>query len=97
MVGGERQVRRQLKFVTENTSGTERRSCPSAGVRFFGERLSADLAVGCAVGAGELYVFPDRELRLSCSERGGLTQRLTEFTRRPLATESCHSAALCFF
>jgi hypothetical protein len=30
----------------------------SAGVRFFGERLSADLALAIPLGADELYTFP---------------------------------------
>jgi len=58
MVGGERQVRRNLKVMTENYVWKGGDGVLSAGVRFFGERLSADLAVGFPVGAGEFFAFP---------------------------------------
>lgn len=54
MVGGERRLSRRTKFISENyfapsVSG----ALVSAGVRFFGERLSADFGIGAAVGDGE--------------------------------------------
>ena len=58
MVGGERQVRRNLKVMTENYVWKGGDGVLSAGVRFFGERLSADLAVGFPVGANEFFAFP---------------------------------------
>lgn len=45
MVGGEGQVRRNIKFVTENYIWTGGNGVVTGGVRFFGERLSADLAL----------------------------------------------------
>jgi hypothetical protein len=58
MVGGERQVRRNLKVMTENYIWKGGNGLVSAGVRFFGERLSADLAVGFPLGADEFFAFP---------------------------------------
>ena len=58
MVGGERQVRRNLKLITENYVWKEGHGVASAGVRFFGERLSADLGLAIPIGAEELFVFP---------------------------------------
>jgi hypothetical protein len=57
MVGAERQVRRNLKVITENY-GWRGSGVASVGVRFFGERLSADLALGLPLGADEFYAFP---------------------------------------
>jgi hypothetical protein len=57
MVGAERQVRRNLKVITENY-GWRGSGVASAGVRFFGERLSADLALASPLGIDELYLFP---------------------------------------
>lgn len=59
MVGGDRQVRRNMKFVTENYVWGSGNGILSAGVRFFGDRLSADLALAAPVG-DELggFVFP---------------------------------------
>ena len=57
MLGGEAQVRRNLKFVTENyiwKSG----GIVSGGVRFFGERLSADLGLAMPIGTDEIFAFP---------------------------------------
>ena len=58
MVGGERQVRRNLKVMTENYVWKGGNGLVSAGVRFFGERLSADLALGIPIGADEFFAFP---------------------------------------
>jgi hypothetical protein len=59
MVGGDRQFRRNMKFVTENYVWGSGNGIVSAGVRFFGERLSADLALASPIGeefGG--FVFP---------------------------------------
>lgn len=61
MAGGERRVHRSVKLLTENylwigdgdTSGLV-----SAGIRSFGERLSADVGVAMPVGTGDIWVFP---------------------------------------
>ena len=58
MVGGERQVRRNLKVMTENYIWKGKDGIASAGVRFFGERLSADLALAVPIGSNEIFVFP---------------------------------------
>jgi hypothetical protein len=58
MVGGERQVRRNLKLITENYAWRDGHGVASAGVRFFGERLSADLALAIPLGTEELFAFP---------------------------------------
>ena len=58
MVGGERQVRRNLKLMSENYIWKNGNGVASAGVRFFGERLSADLALGFPIGADEFFAFP---------------------------------------
>ena len=59
MVGGDRQFRRNMKFVTESYVWGSGTGIVSAGVRFFGERLSADLALATPIGdefGG--FVFP---------------------------------------
>ena len=58
MLGGERQVRRNLKLITENYVWKNGNGVVSAGVRFFGDRLSADLAIGVPVGTDEIFAFP---------------------------------------
>jgi hypothetical protein len=58
MVGGEHQVRRNLKLITENYIWKRGNGVASAGVRFFGERLSADLALGIPIGTDEFFAFP---------------------------------------
>lgn len=58
MVGGERQVRRNLKLMSENYLWKDGNGVASAGVRFFGERLSADLALGFPIGSDEFFAFP---------------------------------------
>lgn len=57
MFGGERQMRRNLKFVSENYVWKEA-GIASGGVRFFGDRLSADLALAIPLGTDELFAFP---------------------------------------
>ena len=58
MVGGERQVRRNLKLMSENYLWKDGNGVASAGVRFFGDRLSADLALGFPIGSDEFFAFP---------------------------------------
>jgi hypothetical protein len=58
MVGGDRQIRRNMKFVTENYIWKSGNGVVSGGVRFFGERLSADLALAVPVGYGGGFVLP---------------------------------------
>ena len=57
MVGAEKRISRRLKFVTENYwfSGV---GLASGGVRFMGERLSADLGLVSPLGVDEAFVFP---------------------------------------
>ena len=58
MIGGERQVRRNLKLITENYVWKDGNGVASAGVRFFGDRLSADLALGIPIGTDTFLAFP---------------------------------------
>jgi hypothetical protein len=57
MGGGETRVRSNLKLMTENYAW-EGGGILSGGVRFLGERLSADLALAMPIGADDLIVFP---------------------------------------
>ena len=56
MIGGERRVAPHLKVITENYIWQNGEGILSGGVRFMGERLSADL--GLAMPIGEGFVFP---------------------------------------
>ncbi|MBA2257379.1 MAG: hypothetical protein H0W18_00635, partial [Acidobacteria bacterium] len=58
MIGGERRVARNLKLITENYVWRGGDGFISGGVRFIGERLSADLALAVPVGLGEVIAFP---------------------------------------
>lgn len=58
MVGAERRVHRGLKLITENYMWKGGDGVLSGGVRFIGERLSADLALAIPVGLGEVVAFP---------------------------------------
>lgn len=58
MLGGERQLRRNLKVMSENYIWKNGNGVASGGVRFFGERLSADLAIGFPIGTDEFFAFP---------------------------------------
>jgi len=59
MVGGEIRTSRRIKFVTENYLFPGGTGLVSAGPRFFGERLSADLGLMAPVGwDGDFFVFP---------------------------------------
>ena len=57
MIGAEHRVHRALKLVSESYvfSGG---GIVSAGVRFLGRRLSADLGLATPIGADEFFVFP---------------------------------------
>jgi energy-converting hydrogenase Eha subunit B len=57
MVGGERRVTRRMKLLTENYVFDDG-AILSAGVRFIGDRLSADLGLAVPIGAEESIVFP---------------------------------------
>ena len=60
MIGGETRVSRRVKLITENwmfTSG-ETDGFVSGGMRFIGDRLSADLGVGGFTGAANGCCFP---------------------------------------
>lgn len=58
MVGGERRVRNNLKLITENYVWKDGNGIVSGGVRFLGERLSADLGLAFPIGIGELGAYP---------------------------------------
>jgi len=58
MIGGEKSIRRNMKLVTENYVWKGGDGVASAGIRFFGERLSADLALGIPIGADSVFAFP---------------------------------------
>jgi hypothetical protein len=58
MLGAERQFGRHAKFVTENYVWKGGDGIASAGVRVFGERLSADLGLAIPIGAGAVMVLP---------------------------------------
>ena len=58
MVGGERRVRRNIKLITESYVWKNGNGVASAGIRFLGDRLSADLAIGVPFGLNDTFVFP---------------------------------------
>ena len=58
MFGGEGRVRRNLKVMTENYVWKGGDGLLSGGVRFLGERLSADLALVVPLGIGDFIAFP---------------------------------------
>lgn len=59
MIGGDRQIRQNMKFVTESYLWGSGTGIVSGGIRFFGERLSADLALATPVGDDTGgFVFP---------------------------------------
>jgi hypothetical protein len=56
MLGGESRMTRRTKFITENYfMPGESGGLLSGGVRFFGERLSADFGIGAAFGDGDNF------------------------------------------
>jgi hypothetical protein len=58
MVGGEARISRSVKAITENYIWQGGNGIVTAGVRFFGQRLSADLALAVPIGAEDLIAFP---------------------------------------
>lgn len=57
MFGGEHRVSRRVKLITENYA-FDGGGMASIGVRFMGERLSADLGMMVPLGIGEVVAFP---------------------------------------
>lgn len=57
MLGGEHRVSRRMKVITENYL-FDGGGLASAGVRFLGERLSADLSLVAPLGIDEFFAFP---------------------------------------
>jgi hypothetical protein len=58
MVGGERRIATAFKLITENYITKSGNGIVSGGIRFLGERLSADLALAVPVGVGDIVAFP---------------------------------------
>jgi hypothetical protein len=58
MIGGEARGSQRVKFVTENYIIPGEGGLLSAGPRFFGEKLSADLGLVLPIGADDFVVFP---------------------------------------
>jgi hypothetical protein len=58
MIGGERQFRRNMKVITENYLWRGGQGVVTGGVRFFGERLSADIALAVPVGVDFFFAAP---------------------------------------
>lgn len=58
MIGGERTVHRHLKLITENYIWKGRKGIVSGGLRFFGERLSADFALAVPLWGEQTFAFP---------------------------------------
>jgi hypothetical protein len=58
MGGAEGRLTRNLKVITENYVWKGGDGIVSGGVRFFGERLSADLALAIPIGVGDFIAFP---------------------------------------
>lgn len=56
MIGGDRQVARSVKVITENYVWNGGNGLLSGGFRFFGERLSADIALVMPIG--RFLAFP---------------------------------------
>ena len=58
MVGGDQRVRRNLKLITENYIWQGGGGIISGGVRFIGDRLSADVGLGIPLTGNGLIAFP---------------------------------------
>jgi len=58
MVGGERRLSRRLKFVTENYVWEGPSGIISGGVRFIGDRLSADVGLAVPIVDDGFFAFP---------------------------------------
>lgn len=57
MIGGEHRVSRRVKLITENYIFKDA-GIASFGVRFLGDRLSADLALAMPIATDDFIVFP---------------------------------------
>ncbi len=58
MFGADRQIRRNMKLISENYVWGSGDGLVSAGLRFFGEQLSADVALGAPLNVTDAFVFP---------------------------------------
>ena len=58
MGGAEGRISRGMKLMTENYVWQNGEGIVSGGIRFLGDRLSADLALAVPVGVGGFYAFP---------------------------------------
>ena len=58
MLGGDRQIARSVKVITENYFWKGGDGIVSVGFRFFGEQLSADVGLTVPIGAEDLIMFP---------------------------------------
>lgn len=58
MIGGDYRVRRNLKLISENYVWQGGRGYLTGGVRFIGDRLSADIGLALPLNAGDLFTFP---------------------------------------
>jgi hypothetical protein len=58
MLGGERTVRRGIKLITENYAWSGGDGVVSGAVRFFGDRLAADLGLAIPIGVDALVAVP---------------------------------------
>jgi hypothetical protein len=58
MIGGDHRIRRNLKLITENYVWEGAGGMVSGGVRFIGDRLSADVGLAIPLNADELIAFP---------------------------------------
>lgn len=58
MVGGEHRIHRRLKFITENYLWKGGSGLVSGGVRFIGDRLSADLGLVVPITDDGFFAFP---------------------------------------
>lgn len=58
MAGAEGRLSRTMRVITENYLWEGGHGMASAGVRFLGERMSADLALAVPIGTSGVIVFP---------------------------------------
>ena len=58
MVGGEHVMHPGLRFVTESYIWKGGDGLASAGVRFCGEKLTADVGLAVPIGLGEVFAYP---------------------------------------
>lgn len=58
MVGGEKQLSRSVRLITENWFWKGGYGIVSGGVRFTGEHLAADIGLGVPMGVDDFFAFP---------------------------------------